>query len=49
MESNMFSSEHIKNKVLTINSEPPSYEDNSDTKFQYNISPYDQSFEKQEE
>ena len=42
----MFSSEHIKNEVLTLTSEPPSYEDHFETKFQANISPFDQSFEK---
>ena len=45
----MFSSEHIENDVLTIASEPPSSEDQFETKFQAKIYPYDQSFEKEEE
>ena len=49
MESNMFSSEHLQNEVLTITSEHPYYEYNSERKFQANLSPSDQSFEKQEE
>ena len=42
MESNMFSSEHIQNEVLTVASENPSYEDNFERKFQARISPYNQ-------
>ena len=46
MESNMLLSEHIQNKVLTITSEHPYSGDEFESKFQANISPYDQSFEK---
>ena len=35
--------------MLTINSEHPSSEDHFESKFQYKISPSDQSFEKQEQ
>ena len=48
MELNMLSSEHIKNEVLTINSEHPYSEDKFDRKFQDNIFPYNQSFEQPE-
>ena len=43
------SSGPIQNELLTLTSENPSYEDHSERKFQNNISPSDQSFEKQEE
>ena len=45
----MLLSEHIKNEVLTITSEHPYSENHFEKKIQYNISPSDQSFEKQEE
>ena len=45
----MFSSEHIENVVITLNSEPPSSEYHFETKFQADVSPFDQKFEKQEE
>ena len=44
--SKMFSSEHIKDKVLTITSEHPSYENNFERKFQAKIYYFDQIFEK---
>ena len=44
----MFSSEHIKNEVLTITYEHPSSEYYFEKKFQVKISPSDQSLEKQE-
>ena len=34
--------------MLTLSSENPSSEDNFEKKFQANVSPYDQGFEKQE-
>ena len=37
----MFSSENTENEVLTITSEPPSSEDNSERKSHDNIYPYD--------
>ena len=49
MERNKFSSEHIKNGVLTLTSEYPSSEDNFESRFQANISPYNQSSEQLEE
>ena len=39
----------IQNEVLAITSEPPFSEDHFETKFQTNITPYDQTFEKKEE
>ena len=45
----MFSQEHIQNGVITINSEHPSSEYHFERKFQANISPSDQTFEKKEE
>ena len=48
-KSNMFSSEHIQNEVLTITSEHPYSEDHFYSKSQENISPYNQSFEQPEE
>ena len=48
MYPNKFSSEHIKNKVITLTSEHPYYEDNFERKFQAKIYPSDQVFEKQE-
>ena len=45
----MFSQEHIQNGVITINSEHPSSEYHFERKLQVNISPSDQTFEKQEE
>ena len=45
----MFSSEHIKNKVLTITSELPSSEDHFEGKFQAKISSSDKFFEQPEE
>ena len=44
--SNMFSSEHIQNKVLTITSEHPYSGVHFERKFQTNIFSSDQSFEK---
>ena len=49
MESNMFSSEHIQNEVLTIISENPSSEYHFERKFQIKIYPSSQSFKTQEE
>ena len=49
MESNVFSSQHIQNEVLTITSEHPSSEYNFESKSQANISPSDKSFENPEE
>ena len=46
--SNMISSEHIKNGVLNITSEHPSSEYHFERNFQAKISPSNQSFEKQE-
>ena len=43
----MLSSEHIKNKVLTITSEHPYSEDQFERKFQVKISSSDQGFEKE--
>ena len=43
MEPNKLSSEYIKNELITITSEHPSYEDNFERKFQAKISPSDQS------
>ena len=48
MESNVFSSQHIQNEVLTITYEHPYSKYDFDRKFQANISPSDQSYEKQE-
>ena len=48
MESNMFSSDHIENVVLTPTSETTSSEYHFETKLQAKLSPSDQSFEKQE-
>ena len=38
MEPNKFPSEHIKNEVLTLTSEHPSYDDNFERKFQAKLS-----------
>ena len=46
-KSNIFSSEHIRNEVLTIKSEHPSYSDHFDRKFQFKISTYEKSVENQ--
>ena len=48
-KSNMFSSEHIQNEVLTLTSEHPSSADKFERKFQSKISPSGQKFEKSEE
>ena len=48
-KSNIFSSEHIQNEVLTIKSEHPSYSDHFERKFQAKISSTDKSIEKPEE
>ena len=45
----MFSLQHIKNELLTLASETPSYGYHFETKFQANIYPYDQGLERQEE
>ena len=45
----MFSSEHIENEMISINSEPPSSGYHFDTKLQAKLSPSDQIFEKQED
>ena len=44
-----FLSGPVQNEVLTIKPEHPSYVDHFERKFQAKISPYDQSFEEQEE
>ena len=44
-----FSSGSIQNEVLNITSEHASSEDHFERKYQFNISPSDKSFEKQEE
>ena len=49
MEPSMFSSERIKNEVLTITSEHPSSEDNFESKSRANISPFDQIYYQPEE
>ena len=48
-KSNMLSSEHIQNKVLTLTFEHPSSVNQFERKFQAKISPYGRSFENQEE
>ena len=45
--SNMFSSEHIQNKVLTVTSENLSSVDHFERKFQANIYPSDKTFKNQ--
>ena len=45
-KSNMFSSEHIQNEVLTLTFEHPSSADKFERKSQSKISPSDQSIEK---
>ena len=49
MEPNKFSSEHIKNEVLTITSDISYYEDFFSTKLQAKFDKYDQIFEQPEE
>ena len=49
VKSNMFSSTHIENEVLTITYEHPYSDYHCERRFQANISPSDQSLEKQEE
>ena len=49
MEPNKFSSEQIKNEVLTITSEHPYHEDNSERRFQSKISTSNQNSEQLEE
>ena len=48
-KSNMFSSEHIQNEVLTLTSKHTSSEDKFERKLQAKIYPYGQSFERKEE
>ena len=48
MEPKKFSSEHIKNEVLTLTYEQPSSEDSFERKFQAKISPSNQTFEQPE-
>ena len=47
MQLKKSSSRSIQHEVLTLTSEHPSSEDHFDIKFQENISPSDQSYEKQ--
>ena len=49
MESNIFSSEHTKNEVLTLASEHPYSEDDFQSKLKEDIFSSNQGFEKQEE
>ena len=45
MEPKKFSSEHIKNRIFTINSETLSFEDCFETKIQAKFDKSDQNFE----
>ena len=49
MDPNKFSSEHIENEMVTINSETLSYEDCFETKLQAKFDKYDQNFKQPEE
>ena len=49
MEPNKLSSEYIKNELITITSEHPSYEDNFERKLQSKLSPSNQIFKQPEE
>ena len=49
MDPNKFSSKHIRNKMVTINSETLSYEDCFETKLQAKFDKCDQNFKQPEE
>ena len=49
MEPNNFSSEHIKNEVLTLTSQHSSSKDRFETKLQAKFDKSDQIFEQQDE